>query len=168
MSVVSIGIAAAGMQQGLQCRDGGVMEQGGKRRSTAEGLLNAGNQARRSKGMPSHQEKIVGDAEIAMAEHLCPKGMKLELKLCGRFNALLQIAGEGGSWERFAIELAVGCKGEGFEPDEGRREHVVRKGAGKESSQLGGGEDAPGGFTAGMGGDPVSNKLGVGLLVLPE
>ena len=135
MSVVSIGIAAAGMQQGLQCRDGGVMEQGGKRRSTAEGLLNAGNQASRSKGMPSHQEKIVGDAEIAMAEHLSPEGMELELELCGRFNPPLQIAREGGSGECLAIELAVGCKGEGFEPDEGRREHVVRKVAGQKRSQ---------------------------------
>jgi hypothetical protein len=112
--------------QGNQTGDAGALKQRCQGGSGAKGLLDAGDQSGGGEGMATDQEEVVGDAEVAVAEHLGPEVMQLAFEFVGGRDALLQISCERGSRQGLAIELAVGGEGQGLQGDEGRGDHVVR------------------------------------------
>ena len=86
--------------------------------------------------MAADGKEVIGDAKIAVAQHLSPDDMELTLKIGGGGNSLLEVSGEGRSRECLAIELAVGGEGKGLELQEGRRHHVIGEALCQEAAQL--------------------------------
>ena len=131
-----LGSGSGGPQKGRQRGDGGVLEEGGQGRNTPEALGHAGHQPRRRQGVAAHQKEVVGDAEIAMTQHLSPEPMELALQVGRGLHTPLPIDPERRGWQGLAIELAVGCERQRLQLHKRRRHHVGRQSFAQEAPEL--------------------------------
>ena len=83
--------------------------------------------------MSSDGKEVVGDAELAVAQHLRPNGMQLALQIRGGFNnALLHSSRKRRSWQSFAIQLAIRGQRQSLQLYKRRGHHVARQALGEE------------------------------------
>ena len=89
--------------------------------------------------MAAELEEVVVDAHALQAQHVAPDvGQALLGRSAGEVDRGLVAHGELGRGQGPAVQLAARRQGQGLEPDEGGRHHVLGQERGQVRAQLGG------------------------------